>query len=74
MRVKTSVTLPADLLTEIDRDEPNRSSFFEKAARKYLLDAEKARRTRLDSAILARISSRLNAEAADVLEYQGLPD
>ena len=65
---------PLDTVAEIDRDEPNHSSFFEKAAHKYLVDAEKAQRARFDAAILARISSRLNEEAADVLEYQGLPD
>ena len=66
MRVKTSVTLPTDPLTEIDRGEPNRSAFFGKAARKYRLDVEKARCARLDASILARISSRLNEEAADL--------
>jgi metal-responsive CopG/Arc/MetJ family transcriptional regulator len=72
--VKTSVTLPDDLLGQIDREESNRSAFFEKAARKYLHDAEKARRARNDAAILEKIADRLNEEAADVLEYQGLPE
>jgi metal-responsive CopG/Arc/MetJ family transcriptional regulator len=74
VRVKTSVTLPDDLLGRIDREEPNRSAFFEKAARKYLHDVDKARRERGDAAILEKSADRLNKEAADVLEYQALPE
>jgi metal-responsive CopG/Arc/MetJ family transcriptional regulator len=73
VRVKTSVTLPDDLLLRIDRAEPNRSAFFEKAARKYLYDIDRARRDRGD-AILEKSADRLNEEAADVLEYQALPE
>ena len=74
VRVKTSVTLPDDLLLRIDRAEPNRSAFFEKAARKYLYDIDRARRDRGDAAILEKSADRLNEEAADVLEYQALPE
>ena len=51
VRVKTSVTLPDDLLLRIDRAEPNRGD-----------------------AILEKSADRLNEEAADVLEYQALPE
>ena len=73
MRVKTSVTLPKDLLTRIDRTDRNRSAFVERAARAYLAALERARRDTRDREILDLHSKRMNAEAADVLEYQGLP-
>lgn len=73
VRVKTSVTLPDTLLTEIDRVDSNRSAFLEKAARKYLADEARALRRKKDAAILERISERLNREAEDVLEYQSFP-
>jgi metal-responsive CopG/Arc/MetJ family transcriptional regulator len=43
MRVKTSVTLPSDLLKSIDRADPNRSAFIERASRAYLARIEKSR-------------------------------
>ncbi len=73
MKVKTSITLPDDLLEEIDRAGSNRSSFLERAARQYLAQMEKSRREAQDSAILEAHSERLNKEALDVLEYQDLP-
>lgn len=73
MRVKTSITLPDDLLDEIDRADSNRSSFLERAARRYLAQIEKDRREAQDSAILEAHAERLNKEALDVLEYQDLP-
>lgn len=72
MRVKTSITLPADLLKSIDRVDSNRSSFFERASRAYLARIEKARRETKDIEIINRNAARLNEEAVDVLEYQGL--
>lgn len=72
MRVKTSVTLPRDLLDEIDRADSNRSSFLERAARRYLDQIKKAQRAARDAAILDAHAKRLNAEARDVLEYQNL--
>jgi hypothetical protein len=41
VKVKTSITLPDDLLEEIDRAGSNRSSFLEKVARQYLAQIEK---------------------------------
>jgi len=73
VRVKTSVTLPEDLLRDIDRHDPNRSAFLEKASRAYLVRLERAKRDAADLAILDREAERLNAEAADVLDYQDLP-
>ena len=70
MRVKTSVTLPKDLLVRIDRVEKNRSAFVEKASRVYLASLERARRDSRDLQILNANADRLNAEAMDALQYQ----
>jgi metal-responsive CopG/Arc/MetJ family transcriptional regulator len=72
MRVKTSVTLPDDLLKQIDGAGSNRSSFLERAARRFLAEIEKGRREARDAAILNAHAERLNKEAMDVLEYQDL--
>jgi len=74
MRVKTSVTLPSSLLEEIDRLNSNRSAFLEQAANFYLAQNAKRDRNAKDAAILEKNAERLNREAADVLEYQNLPD
>lgn len=73
MRVKTSVTLPKDLLADIDCADSNRSAFLERAARQHLAAIEKSRRQSRDRAILDANAARLNREAEDVLDYQGLP-
>ncbi|MBI3280719.1 MAG: hypothetical protein HYZ57_12855 [Acidobacteria bacterium] len=73
MRVKTSITLPRDLLKSIDQIDANRSAFIERASRAYLARLEKARRAAKDVEIINRHAGRLNEEARDVLEYQGLP-
>jgi metal-responsive CopG/Arc/MetJ family transcriptional regulator len=70
MRVKISVTLPKELLARIDHMAGNRSAFLEKASRVYLSRLERARRDAHDLAIINANADRLNAEAADVLEYQ----
>ena len=72
VRIKTSVTLPEDLLGEIDRADLNRSGFLERAARNYLAQMRKAAREAADTAILDANADRLNLEALDVLEYQDL--
>ena len=73
VRVKTSVSLPEDLLHQIDQLDSNRSALLERAAREYLARLEKAARDALDAEIINRNAARLNAEAEDVLEYQELP-
>ncbi len=72
MKVKTSITLPEDLLRAIDHADSNRSSFLEKAAREYLAATAKARREAQDGAILDARAESLNREALDVLDYQDL--
>ncbi len=73
MRVKTSITLPADLVDRIDRADSNRSALIERAIRAYLARLERARREKKDTEIINANADRLNAEARDVLEYQVLP-
>ena len=73
MRVKTSITLPQELLASIDRVNSNRSAFVELAARAYLAQIEKERRDAKDRQIIEKNVDRLNAEAMDVLEYQRIP-
>jgi metal-responsive CopG/Arc/MetJ family transcriptional regulator len=70
VRVKTSITLPKDLLESIDRNDPNRSAFIERASRAYLARLEKAKREAKDIQIINSNARRLNAEALDVIAYQ----
>ena len=70
MKLKTSITLPDDLLSRIDRADSNRSAFLEKAARQYLARLEKEMRDARDTEILNARADRLNKEALDVLDYQ----
>lgn len=70
MKIKTSITLPDDLLKSIDQADTNRSAFLEKAARKYLAQSEKERMEAKDAAILEAHGDRLNKEALEFLEFQ----
>jgi metal-responsive CopG/Arc/MetJ family transcriptional regulator len=71
--VKTSITLPDDLLKRIDRADSNRSALIERATRAYLARLERAAQESKDVAIINANAERLNREAKDVLQYQGLP-
>lgn len=73
MRVKTSVTLPSDLLALIDQVNSNRSAFVEQASRAYLARLQRVQRDARDAKIINANAKRLNAEARDVLEYQRIP-
>lgn len=73
MRVKTSITLPKELLKVIDRADSNRSAFIERASRAYLAQLAKSKREARDAEIINANADRLNEEAMDVLEYQSLP-
>jgi metal-responsive CopG/Arc/MetJ family transcriptional regulator len=73
MRIKTSVTLPEDLLRSLDRvagDHSNRSRLIEEAVRALLESKARAARDARDIEVINRHADRLNDEAADVLEYQ----
>ena len=73
VRVKTSVTLPEDLLGRLDRIDKNRSAVIERAATAYVEQLEAAERDRRDVAIINKNAKRLNQEAADTLDFQKLP-
>jgi len=73
VRVKTSITLPQDLLRRLDRVEKNRSALLERAALAYLAQLDRQARDRKDIEIIDRNAARLNREAIDTLEYQQLP-
>jgi metal-responsive CopG/Arc/MetJ family transcriptional regulator len=73
VRVKTSITLPAELVSQLDRVDKNRSALLERAARAYLARLESDERDRRDVEIINRNAKRLNGEAMDTLEYQQLP-
>lgn len=73
MRVKTSITLPKELLGRLDRIDRNRSALLERAALAYLAQLERRARDLKDIEIIDRNAERLNREAMDTLEYQRLP-
>ncbi len=73
MRVKTSVTLPSELLHKLDRIDKNRSAVLERAARAYLVQLEAEQRDRRDVEIINRNAERLNRQAAETLKYQQVP-
>jgi metal-responsive CopG/Arc/MetJ family transcriptional regulator len=73
VRVKTSITLPEALLSQLDRVDKNRSALLERAAIAYLALLERRARDRRDMEIIERNAERLNREAMNTLEYQQLP-
>lgn len=73
MRVKTSITLPQELLSRLDQLDSNRSALLERAANAYLAAIERENRDRRDREIIDRNAERLNAEALDALSYQEMP-
>jgi len=73
MRVRTSVTLPKDLIERMDElagEHASRSQLIEVAVRAYLEQRSRAIRDQRDLEILNRCADRLNAEAEDALAYQ----
>ena len=73
MKEKTSVTLSTDVLAEIDRlagKKYSRSALIERILRGYIRSRAHAEIQARDVERINRAAERLNAEAADVLEYQ----
>lgn len=73
MKVKTSITLSAELIRQIDAlvsHYGTRSALIEQAVREFLAAQAKRTREAQDLEILNRQAEALNAEAADVLSYQ----
>jgi metal-responsive CopG/Arc/MetJ family transcriptional regulator len=74
MKVKTSITLSAELLEILDRRakklKTNRSEFIEAAVWAFVRYSARAERNARDLEILNQRADRLNEEALDVLDYQ----
>jgi metal-responsive CopG/Arc/MetJ family transcriptional regulator len=73
MKEKTSITLSGDILTAIDRlagSKQSRSAFIERVLRKFLRERARAAVQARDLERINAAAQRLNAEAADVMEYQ----
>jgi metal-responsive CopG/Arc/MetJ family transcriptional regulator len=73
VRVKTSITLSAELIARLDRVDTNRSALLEQAALEYLAQRERRARDQRDIEIIDRNAGRLNHEALGALDYQSLP-
>ena len=74
MNVKTSLSLPKDLLKDIDEQSGEfggRSRLVE-AALRFFLERRKltVKQGDLDSKIIEQYADELNAEAEDALDYQ----
>jgi metal-responsive CopG/Arc/MetJ family transcriptional regulator len=73
MKLKTSITLSADVLAAIDDlagGTGARSAFIEGVLRRYLRQRARAAAGAAELERLNRAADRLNAEAEDVLGYQ----
>ena len=73
MKIKTSITLSEELISEIDglsSQYGNRSLLIERAIRDFLAAEAKRKRDLQDIEILNRRADALNKEAEDVLSYQ----
>jgi len=77
MKEKTSITLSSEVLARIDRlagAKRSRSALIERILRSYLAELARAAVNARDLEKINRAADQLNAEAADVLEYQKLED
>lgn len=76
MRVKTSITLDENVLRAVDKvaGKSSRSRVIEKALLRFLQDRARATRDARDRDTLDRHAQRLNAEMADILQFQVEPE
>ena len=71
MKVKTSITLSADLIQALNKYAgDNRSEFIEKALRSFLAQLLRNDMNARDVRIINEKADALNREAEDVLAYQ----
>lgn len=73
MKVKTTVTLPKDLLASVDNlvgQRRSRSKFIEAAVRAYVAMMIRREQNAHDLEILNRCADELNQQAEDLHEYQ----
>lgn len=73
MKEKTSVTLSREVLEGVDRlagSKHSRSAVIERVLRRYLRERKRMETQMRDLERINQASDLLNAEAADVLDYQ----
>jgi metal-responsive CopG/Arc/MetJ family transcriptional regulator len=73
MKEKTSITLSQDVLQAIDRvagSKYSRSAVIERVLRRFLRERNRAEMHARDLERINQAVEGLNAEAADVLDYQ----
>jgi len=73
MKAKTSITLSAPLLVEIDKligKGSSRSAFIEKAVRTFIRDTIRHTLQERDRELINQAADRLNEEMEDILRYQ----
>ena len=74
MKEKTAITLSGDVVTAIDRlagSKQSRSAFIERVLREFLRQRARAAVQARDLERINAAAQRLNAEAAEVMDYQG---
>jgi len=73
MKEKTSITLSSDLLAKVDHlagSKISRSAFIEHVLRNYFRERTRRKIHAHDLERINAAADQLNAEAAEVLEYQ----
>ena len=73
MKEKTSITLSREVLASIDRlagAKHSRSAVIERLLRRSLREQERAKLQARDLELINQAADELNAEAAEVLDYQ----
>jgi len=73
MKIKTSITLSADVVKAVDKLSglyKNRSEFIETALRAFIAQTIRNQQNARDLEIINQHADRLNEEALDVLAYQ----
>lgn len=75
MKIKTSITISDDVLTAVDKlagRSLSRSALIERVLRSYIEHRARATDDARELEKINKGAKRLNAEAADVLEYQAM--
>ena len=73
MKIKTSITLSREVLTELDRlvdAGTNRSRLIEKAVREFIANAKKQQREAADRSTLDAHAEEFASVMEDTLSYQ----
>jgi metal-responsive CopG/Arc/MetJ family transcriptional regulator len=71
MKVKTSVSISAELLAEIDREaEAGRSAFIENVLKHHFRRKRREERDRRDAEIYARMSAEARTESEEWLAFE----